>query len=76
MGASEGSALRAFGMFFGPGLVAPAVLVSRGISFYSFLLISAGVTLGMHLKHRERVPAERKPAAKPFPVAVKNPVIQ
>lgn len=78
VGASEGVALRAFGLFFGAGLVAPAVLVSRGISFYSFLLISAGVTVGMHLKHRAPtpVPAERKPAAKPFPVVVKNPAIQ
>ncbi len=57
VGASEGSALRAFSMFFGSGLGAPAVLVSRGISFYSFLIISAGVTLGMHLTHREKAPA-------------------
>ena len=64
VGAAEGSALRAFALFFGPGLVAPAVLLSRGISFYSFLLLSAGVTLWVHLRTRGRTaPARPKTAA-------------
>ncbi|WP_294473323.1 lysylphosphatidylglycerol synthase transmembrane domain-containing protein [uncultured Intestinimonas sp.] len=54
VGAAEGSALRAFSRFFGPGLAAPAVLLARGISFYSFLLLSAGVTLWVHLRARGR----------------------
>ena len=54
VGASEGVALTAFTHFFGPALVTPAVLVSRGISFYAFLLISGGVTLTVHLRARRR----------------------
>ena len=54
VGASEGVALTAFTHFFGPALVTPAVLVSRGISFYAFLLISGGVTLAVHLRARRR----------------------
>ena len=54
VGASEGGFVRAFRLFFGAGLVTPAVLVSRGISFYSFLLISGGVTLAVHFSHRRR----------------------
>lgn len=54
VGASEGGFVRAFRLFFGASLVTPAVLVSRGISFYSFLLISGGVTLAVHFSHRRR----------------------
>ena len=52
VGAAEGGFLRAMAIFFGLGLVTPAVLVSRGISFYTFLLISGGVTLLVHLRRR------------------------
>ena len=52
VGATEGGFVRAFALFFGAGLVTPAVLVSRGISFYSFLVVSALVTLGMHIRSR------------------------
>lgn len=63
VGAAEGSALQALGLFFGPALVTPAVLVSRGISFYGFLLLSAGVTLGVHLRTRRgEAPTRPKPA--------------
>ena len=54
VGASEGGFVRAFTLFFGAGLVTPAVLLSRGISFYAFLLISGGVTLAVHLSHRKK----------------------
>lgn len=54
VGAAEGVALHAFTLFFGAGLVAPAVMVARGISFYSFLLISGLVTLCVHLGVRRR----------------------
>lgn len=56
VGASEGGFVTAMKLFFGAGLVTPAVLVSRGISFYSFLLISGGMTLAVHLRlgRRER----------------------
>ena len=57
VGAAEGVALHAFTLFFGVGLVAPAVMVARGISFYSFLLLSGLITLGIHLRHRRQAPA-------------------
>ena len=54
VGAAEGGAARAFSLFFGPGLVAPAVLAARGVSFYSFLLLSFLVSLGVHARTRRR----------------------
>ena len=61
VGASEGGCVAAMKLFFGAGLVAPAVLVSRGISFYAFLLISAGVTLTVHLRTRKNRAIEISP---------------
>lgn len=61
VGASEGGFVAAMKLFFGAGLVAPAVLVSRGISFYAFLLISAGVTLTVHLRTRKNRAIEISP---------------
>lgn len=52
VGAAERAFLRGFSHFFGAGLVTPAVLVSRGLSFYLPLLISGLVTLTMRLKAR------------------------
>lgn len=54
VGASEGGFVTAMALFFGPTLVTPAVLVSRGISFYSFLIISGGITLLVHLRSRQK----------------------
>ena len=54
VGASEGGFVTAMALFFGSGLVTPAVLVSRGISFYFFLLISAFVALSVHLRSRRQ----------------------
>lgn len=48
VGVSEGVALATFSHFYGGSLVTPAVLVSRGISFYAFLLISGSVAFGVH----------------------------
>ena len=48
VGATEGGFVTLFTLFFGASLVTPAVLVSRGISFYAFLLLSGLVTLGVH----------------------------
>lgn len=60
VGASEGAFVRSFAPFFGAALVTPAVLVSRGISFYSFLLLSAAVTLAVHLAKRPHLAGEPK----------------
>ena len=52
VGAAEGAFLRGYTLFFGTELVAPAMLASRGISFYSFLLIASAVVLLVHLRTR------------------------
>ncbi len=54
VGPAEGGFLTAFTPLFGAALATPAMLVSRGISFYAFLLVSAGVTLAVHLRGRKR----------------------
>lgn len=52
VGPAEGGFVKAFGVVFGEALVTPAMLVSRGISFYAFLLISFGVSIAVHLRIR------------------------
>lgn len=59
VGASEGGFLRMFTLLFGPERLMPALLLSRGISFYGFLMISALVTAVVHLT------AGRRPVAAP-----------
>lgn len=54
VGATEVGFLTFFTLFFGSELVNPAVLVSRGISFYLFLAISAVATLTVHLLTKRR----------------------
>ncbi|HPE15859.1 MAG TPA: lysylphosphatidylglycerol synthase transmembrane domain-containing protein [Oscillospiraceae bacterium] len=49
IGASEHLFLAVFDHVFGPALVLPAMLLSRGFSFYLLLLISALVTLVSHM---------------------------
>lgn len=61
VGASEGAFVRGFQTIFGAAMVTPAVLVSRGISFYAFLLISALVTLWVHFRGRKRPAQEPEP---------------
>lgn len=50
VGAAEGGFVSAFAAIFGESLVTPAMLVSRGISFYTFLLISFVASIGVHLR--------------------------
>lgn len=52
VGPAEGGFVKAFEGVFGAGLVTPAMLVSRGISFYAFLVISLCVTAAVHLRVR------------------------
>lgn len=66
VGPAEGGFVTAFTPLFGAALATPAMLVSRGISFYAFLLVSGCVTLAVHLRGRApflRAPAVRDPAA-------------
>lgn len=50
VGAAEGGFLAAFASVFGADMVTSAALVSRGISFYAFLLISSIATAAVHLR--------------------------
>lgn len=71
VGASEGGFVAAMTLFFGSGLVTPAVLVSRGISFYAFLLVSGGITLCLHLRARRK---DAAPRPNPAPKRVRGAV--
>lgn len=72
VGASEGGFVAAMALFFGPGLVTPAVLVSRGISFYSFLLLSAVISLLVHLRTHRGGHSEQTAH---FPKRARGPVV-
>lgn len=72
VGASEGGFVTAMALFFGSSLVTPAVLVSRGISFYAFLVLSAVIALSVHLRTRRRR-REENPAA--YPKRARGPVV-
>ncbi len=54
VGPAEGGFVSAFTAVFGSGLVMPAMLVSRGISFYAFLLVSFTVSIFVHLRTRRQ----------------------
>ncbi len=49
--------MAAFTAVFGTGMVTPAMLVSRGISFYAFLVISFIVSIFVHLRIRRQARA-------------------
>lgn len=53
-GISEGCFLLTFTEIFGEGLVKPALLINRGITFYLILLIGAVVTFGAHIINIKR----------------------
>lgn len=68
VGAAEGAFLRGFEVFFPAGLITPAVLVSRGLSFYLPLLITGLVLLVQRLAARRRSPVPYAlPAPRPVP---------
>lgn len=54
MGASESLFLVIFNRIFGERLILPAMLISRGISFYILLLVSALVTLYTRIAVRKK----------------------
>lgn len=49
IGASETSFLAMFQTIFGPALLMPGMLLSRGISYYALVAISGAVTVGAHI---------------------------
>ena len=54
MGISEGLFLSIFRRIFTGGLLYPAMLLSRGISYYALLLISAAMTGVAHLTIKQK----------------------
>ena len=54
VGAAETGFLAINRVIFGADKVVPAMLLSRGISFYAFLIISGCVTIGIHLFIKRR----------------------
>ncbi len=56
VGASEAAFLAINGVIFGPLTLFPAMLLSRGISFYAFLVISGLVSLQAHFSSLLRKP--------------------
>ncbi|MBD5528478.1 MAG: flippase-like domain-containing protein [Lachnospiraceae bacterium] len=54
VGPAEGGFVAAFTAVFGAGMVTPAMLVSRGISFYAFLIVSLLVSMAVHLRLRRQ----------------------
>ena len=61
VGAAETGFLAINRVIFGADKVVPAMLLSRGISFYAFLIISGCVTIGIHLfSKRHSVRADEK----------------
>ncbi len=50
VGAAEGGFVSAYASIFGTGIVTSAMLISRGISFYSFLLVSFIVSILVQLR--------------------------
>ena len=62
-GAAETAFLTGFAAFFGD-LVAPAVVLSRGISCYGMLLVTGPVCLGIYLRRRKREREQSKGSAK------------
>lgn len=54
VGPAEGGFVTAFAAVFGTEMVTPAMLVSRGISFYAFLLISFLISMAVHLRIRRQ----------------------
>lgn len=55
VGPAEGGFVSAFAAVFGAGTVTPAMLVSRGISFYAFLLISFLISMAVQLRSRRYI---------------------
>lgn len=74
-GAAETAFLTGFASFFGE-LVAPAVVLSRGISCYGMLLITGPVCLGIHLRRRKRERTAEAPVQNTVSLPVGKPGIQ
>ena len=60
VGATEGSFLLVYKLFFSQTQILPAMLLSRGISFYGFVIISGIVSFAVHFQISRRQQREKK----------------
>ena len=60
VGATEGSFLLVYKLFFSQTQILPAMLLSRGISFYGFVVISGIVSFAVHFQISRRQQREKK----------------
>ena len=60
VGATEGSFLLVYKLFFSQTQILPAMLMSRGISFYGFVVISGIVSFAVHFQISRRQQREKK----------------
>lgn len=63
VGIAEAGFCKVNALIFGSGLLMPATLLTRGISYYAFLLISGAVAVFAHLKLTLRRPGKIAPGA-------------
>ena len=61
VGIAEAGFYRVNALIFGSGLLMPATLLTRGISYYAFLLISGSVAVFAHLRPTLRHPGKLGP---------------
>ncbi|MDR0880246.1 MAG: flippase-like domain-containing protein [Clostridioides sp.] len=61
VGASETGFMTMFKVFFSGGLLIPAMLVSRLLNFYAFLVVSAVITFVIHIRQARRDLKDDKP---------------
>lgn len=61
VGATESSFMSLFKIFFSKELLLSAMLLSRGISFYAFLLLSSIITIIIHIKVNGRHQIQHSP---------------
>ena len=62
VGASENAFMSAFKLLFTTHLILPAMLLCRGISFYSFLIISGIISMIVHLTFTKNKKIPRMPS--------------
>ncbi len=72
VGASESGFMTLFKLFFPTGMLLPAMLLSRGISFYLMLLISGAVSVITHCQKSKKIRREAEPSSLPALRAPEN----
>lgn len=72
VGALEGGFMVLFKMFFSQKILMSAMLLSRGISYYAFLIISGIISLGAHIISKKKETKAVKYLIKSYPSHIEN----